>query len=200
MANDKKLKSSTEKDYGDSDIVKLTLSNEKTQISHNRKRKLSTTGTQLVSMPHISIDNNNCSKNETTKASVGRVEGTGREKKIKVEPSNFFSKKKVTNELNEENELFIKSSENIAYSWDSLQLGKGSGSAALRAYVKKGVTVDEVISDTFEENSSLTARNIIEMISTLRPKTSLPPPDCKLHQVVQKVRWDSVINQIFPPN
>ena len=192
MASNKKRKLSTEKDHEDSDIVKLTLSNELIQDFTNLPRKISTT--QFASLPTKSIEHNNCAKNEATKASVDR----GGDNEILCEPSNFLSKKDGK-ESNECNELFIRSSENIAYSWDSLKLGEGNGSAALRDFVKKDVTADELNSDTFEEESALTARTILDMISTLRPKTCLPPPDSKLHQVVQKVQYSDV-TQFFLPN
>lgn len=65
--------------------------------------------------------------------------------------------------------------------------------------MKNDVTADELNSDTFEEESALTARTILEMKSTRRPKTCLPPPDSKLHQVVQKVQYSDV-TQFFLPN
>jgi hypothetical protein len=77
------------------------------------------------------------------------------------------------------NEQVIQSSTNVVYSWDSLKLGAELGSAALNdffAYANEG------------RAPKLNSRQALQIISSMRVKTVLPPPGSDLHSVVHKNR------------
>ena len=74
----------------------------------------------------------------------------------------------------------IQSYTNVVYCWDALKLGEELGSAALNdffASANEGITVPK-----------LNARQVLQIISSMRVKTVLPPPQSKLHKVVHKAR------------
>ena len=74
-------------------------------------------------------------------------------------------------------EIFLSTSANLAYSWDTLGLGQDLGSAALNRYMAR-----------FNENSpQLTAQQTLQIVNSLRLQTIMPPEFSALHRIIQRV-------------
>ena len=79
----------------------------------------------------------------------------------------------------EQDEEIIQNSTNVVYSWDALQLGEKLGSAALNQF----------FADANEGRApKLNSRQVLQIISSMRVKTILPPPGSLLHKVVHRTR------------
>ena len=82
-------------------------------------------------------------------------------------------------------ESVITSSTNRAYSWDALRLGDKLGSGNLNDFLER------------HGGPKLTTRQVLAIVSQMRPKTLIPPPGSPLHQAVH----EDVLDDIFedPP-
>lgn len=106
----------------------------------------------------------------------------------------------------------LNSSQYLAYSWDSLRLGEELGTAALNEYMERlrsrdilgtygglgamsqlpGMACTPIHSPSpSRDMAKLTAQQTLQIMNTLRAKTSLPPPGSDLHRIVQKNRFEN---------
>lgn len=74
----------------------------------------------------------------------------------------------------------IQSYTNVVYCWDALKLGEELGSAALNDFFASA--------NEGRNAPKLNSRQVLQIVSSMRVKTVVPPPGSKLHKVVHKAR------------
>eukprot|EP00521_Asterionellopsis_glacialis_P017565 CAMPEP_0195295610 /NCGR_PEP_ID=MMETSP0707-20130614/17693_1 /TAXON_ID=33640 /ORGANISM="Asterionellopsis glacialis, Strain CCMP134" /LENGTH=510 /DNA_ID=CAMNT_0040356869 /DNA_START=45 /DNA_END=1577 /DNA_ORIENTATION=- len=80
-------------------------------------------------------------------------------------------------------EEVLNRSTQLAYSWESLGLGKELGSPALNEYVRLCRSREGLSNENLP---SVTAQQVLQIIQSFQLKTLLPPPGSDLHRIVKK--------------